>query len=78
MALQLGWRVRHFKCDHCHGANMRWSYSSDAPVECCCNDGVEFYGPNGKVFAYPGGPFLGGKATPENIAESQPYEALDA
>jgi hypothetical protein len=52
---------------------VRWSYTHDGPTDCCCNDGVEFYGPNGAIFAYPGGPFLGGKATPENIAESLPF-----
>ena len=66
-----GWRLREFECGHCHGANVAWNYNTEAPGDCCCNGGLEFIGPSGKLFAWPGGPFLGGYATPAELAESR-------
>lgn len=73
MSISPGWRIRRFRCEHCQGGGTKWSYTEEGPEDCCCNGGVEYIGPSGKLFVYPGGPFLGGSATAEEIAASEPF-----
>ena len=72
MTLKPGWRVREFLCGHCGGAGVKWDYRYESPRDCCCNGGIQYIGPGGRLFAYPGGPFLGGSASFMEIANSQP------